>query len=96
MSQFRVEYTDTFGGQPNYSWVRRENIIVEDAGLYANDRANQMMIMKAAKAAVGLTGAKGRTTAYGDRYEFRPYGATTVMFVDWGDDDRVADESEEG
>ncbi len=71
---FNVEYTDTFGGEANYSWVRR-------ADIETPRKASQALIMRRAKAAVGLSGAKGRTTSYGDSFEFRPFRCCTVLFV---------------
>lgn len=69
-----VEYTDTFGGEANYSWVDRATLTLP-VGI--SDRA----IMRRAKAAVGLTGYRGRTDNFGDSIDFRPYGMCTVMFV---------------
>lgn len=69
-----VEYTDTFGGQANYSWVRRETLTLP-VGL--SDAA----IMRRAKRAMGITGMRGRSFANGDYWEFRPYRHLTVMHV---------------
>ena len=68
-----VEYTDTFGGEANYSWVRRAEFDAD--GL--SDRA----IMRRAKLEMGLSGVRGRTYRYGDMLEFRPYGMCRAMFV---------------
>lgn len=72
--QMHVELTDTFGGEANYSWVDRHTLTLPEN---ISDRA----IMRRAKALVGLTGARGRTYASGDSFEFRPYGACMVLFV---------------
>lgn len=94
-SYFAVEFTDTFGGEANYSWVNREtisvlspapdNVYTSASGVYREVRAFQRDVIKAAKAAMGLTGMRGRTTwhsAYGDAgIEFRPYRTCTVMFI---------------
>jgi hypothetical protein len=73
-----IEYTDTFAGEANYCWVRRATI-ESKAG------ESQASVMRRAKAAIGLTGVKGRTHAMGgeEGWEFRPYGCNTVMFVAW-------------
>jgi hypothetical protein len=63
--QMDVEYTDTFGGEANYCWVRRATLAVDDN---ISDRA----IMRRAKAAVGINGMRGRTNNTGDGLEFRP------------------------
>lgn len=69
-----AEYTDTFGGEANYSWVRRATLeIPRDT----SDRA----IMRRAKKALGLSGLRGRTYSNGDYWEFRPYRACTVLFL---------------
>lgn len=73
---YSVEYTDTFGGEANYCWVRR-------ATINAPDNASRALIMRRAKAAVGLSGARGVTWEFDDTYEFRPYGSCTVLFVAW-------------
>ena len=67
------EYTDTFGGEANYCWVKRAELTIP---IELSDRA----ITRRAKAALGLTGVKGRTHSYGDAWEFRPYGGNTVAF----------------
>jgi hypothetical protein len=87
----RVEYTDTFGGEANYAWVRRATVTMPELTHYGYDggtnyaRANriyQRELMRRAKAAVGLTGARGVRHSHGDQIEFRPYGSCTVLFVD--------------
>jgi hypothetical protein len=78
--KWNVEHTDTYSGQANYCWVDRQVIEVRPG-------SSQQAIMRVAKAAVGLTGVPGRTMANGVSYEFRPYRACEVLFVDWHDDD---------
>lgn len=92
---YDVEYTDTFGGEANYSWVRRASVTVPELTHYGYDggqgyaKANRIAnreLMKAAKAAMGLTGVRGVTHDYGDTLEFRPYRSCTVMFVTFRED----------
>lgn len=74
---WRAIVTDTFGGEANFSWVRR-CAFTTPAG------ASQRAVMRAAKAAAGMTGAAGTTERDGgDGYIFRPRGACVVMFVEW-------------
>jgi hypothetical protein len=73
-NKWLVEYTDTFGGQANYSWVNRQTI-------YMKPEARVRDIMRAAKAAVGLTGVRGVTNDSGDTIEFNPYRMCTILFV---------------
>jgi len=72
--QVNVELTDTFGGEPNYSWVNRESF---DMPHEATDRA----IVRAAKAAIGYTGIPCTKCDYGDMIELRPRGGCTVIFI---------------
>lgn len=74
---YNVEYTDTFSGEANYSWVKRATIRATDK----LGKGSQASIMRKAKAAMGLTGAKGVTSNMGEGLEFRPYGSCTVLFV---------------
>lgn len=69
-----VEYTDTFGGEANYCWVKRATL---ELPVGISDRA----IMRRAKAAMGLAGVRGRCDSWGDGLRFTPYRSCTVMFV---------------
>lgn len=71
---YSVEYTDTFGGEPNYAWVRRTTI---QAPADISNRA----LMRRAKRALGISGLRGRTIWDGDMLEFRPYRCCTVLFI---------------
>ena len=90
--QYQVEYTDTFGGEANYSWARRATVAMPEMthygytgstdGSYAKaNKAFERELMRKAKAAIGLTGARGKRADIGDMVEFRPYGSATVMFI---------------
>jgi hypothetical protein len=91
---YQVELTDTFGGEANYSWVRRERIAHREWTHFKDFDGNgrrqpkgyQAELMRRAKAAVGMTGVRGVTYSMGDGYEFRPYGMCQVMFVTWIDE----------
>lgn len=89
MNRYSVEYTDTFGGEANYSWVRRATITMPELTHYGYDGATNYVrasrvynreLMRRAKAAVGLTGVRGESCNV-DTREFRPYGSATVLFV---------------
>lgn len=72
---YAIEYTDTFGGEANYSWVRR-------AQFEAPESASQALIVRRAKAAIGLTGWPMRTESMGDMYKLTPAsGCCTVAFI---------------
>lgn len=94
MYTYDVEYTDTFAGEANYSWVQRSRVTMPDLTHYGYDggtnyfRANKVFereLMRKAKAAVGLTGRRGTVHRYGDEIVFRPYGGLTVLFVTYND-----------
>lgn len=74
MNKFTVEYTDTFGGEANYCWVKRDSFLLESNCATA-------LVKRFAKDLMGLKGVKGRWDDYGDSYAFRPYGSCTVLFV---------------
>jgi len=74
MAQFVCELTDTFAGEANYSWVKRETITIPD-------RSSDRKIVMGAKSALGLTGQRCRKVDHGDTIELRPYGQCTVAFI---------------
>ncbi len=71
---FDVEITDTYGGEANYSWVRRYEI---DAPAGISRRA----LVRRAKRAAGWTGVRCAVTDFGDTIEMRPTGACVVAFI---------------
>ena len=87
---YHVEYTDTFGGEANYCWVKRATIHMPELTRYGYDgssnyvqanRTHEREIMRKAKAAMGLTGVRGRKEEWGETIAFYPYGSCAVMFV---------------
>ena len=72
-----IEVTDTFNGEANYSWVRRQT-------LDAPDTLSNYSVVRRAKAAVGWNGKRCVTVNYGDMIELRPYGECTVCFITFG------------
>ena len=74
MNVYDVEYTDTFGGEANYCWVKRETVSMPELTYYGYDggsnytKANNVFkreLMKRAKSVMGLTGVRGKTEDYG-------------------------------
>lgn len=91
---YDVEFTDTFAGEANYSWVHRAAVYMPELTHYGYDggtnymRANKVFrreLMKRAKAEMGLTGVRGTRFDHGDMIEFRPYRSCTVLFVTYRD-----------
>lgn len=94
MHKYQIELTDTFAGEANYCWVKRATVTMPELTAYGYDggsnyvKANRIFereLMKRAKAAVGLTGIRGRKDSHGDQIDFRPYGLAQVMFVTYDD-----------
>lgn len=69
----RYAYTDTFGGEANYSWVRRGTVEAE----------TELGCIRKAKAAVGLNGVPCKRSEYGDVIDLRPHGCCTVLSIDF-------------
>ena len=69
---WQAEHTATFGGR----WCRRETF---ELPYGATDR----QIVRAGKAALGLTGCRCRTSPLGgvEGFELRPVGACEVVFI---------------
>lgn len=98
LNRYQVEYTDTFGGEANYAWVRRATVTMPELTHYgydgstnysACDRVFRRELMRRAKAAVGITGMRGTSSNFGDNLEFRPYGSNTVMFINYDDSSEI-------
>ena len=96
MHTYEIEYTDTYGGEANYCWVRRHKVTMPELTHYGYDggtnysKANKVFereLMKKAKATVGLTGVRGVVRRYGDSLEFRPYRMATVLFINYSEED---------
>jgi len=71
----KVELTDTFGGEANYSWVNRFEI--KDEGL------TDLQLVRKAKKLAGLNGVRCKKYEYGDLIELKPYGINVVLFITW-------------
>jgi hypothetical protein len=71
---YEVECTDTFGGEANYTWVRREEIKVPKG-------ASRRMLIGRAKRAVGRQAVPTRNSELGDGLRMDVVGAAIVIFV---------------
>jgi len=72
--KFKFEYTDTFGGEANYSWVKRHEIELPK-------NISDLALMRRAKKWAGLTNVRGRSENWGDSLAFYPCGSCTVLFI---------------
>ena len=93
-NNYTYEYTDTFCGESNYSWVKRGCVTMPELTHYGYDgtngytKASKMMereLMRKVKAECGLTGIRGVRESWGDAITFRPYGMATILFINWMD-----------
>jgi hypothetical protein len=72
--KLKVEYTDTFAGEPNYCWAHRGDIEVPS-------NISDAQAKRLAKRFVDLNGVDGRWAKHDDLLEFRPYKLCRVLFV---------------
>lgn len=94
MNQYQIEITDTFSGEANYSWVKRETITMPELTRYGYDgvtnyvKANKSyrrQLVRKAKAVAGWTGWRCNVEDYGDMIRIEPCGVCMVAFVEWKD-----------
>ena len=74
MREMTVEVTDTFGGEANYSWVRRD--VVQIPG-----DASDLAIVRKAKSIAGYTNIRCQVTNYGDEIVIDPSKECVRIFV---------------
>lgn len=70
-TQYEYEFTDTFGGEANYSWVHQGDV----------EAKSDLAAVRKIKAELGLSGVDCKREDYGDMIELRPYGTCTVLFI---------------
>jgi hypothetical protein len=70
----KIEKTDTFGGEANYSWVERYE-------LDAIDGESSLTFIRRVKKVIGWTGVKCKKTDFGDLIELRPIQFCNVVFI---------------
>jgi hypothetical protein len=94
MNHYQIEVTDTFGGEANYSWVKRETIAMPELTHYGYDgstnyvKANtayRRQLVRKAKAVAGWTGWRCEIDHHGDFITIKPRNACMVAFVEWKD-----------
>ena len=76
--KINFEHTDTFGGESNYSWVRRHTIEVAE-------KTTNLAIVRKAKKWAELTGLRCRVEYHGDMIAIYPCGICHVVFVTFGE-----------
>lgn len=95
MQTYEYEYTDTFGGEANYCWVKRGKVSVPDLVHYGYDgshgyakanKAQRVQILRKVKAQLGISGIKGDTSDCGDMIRHDLRGIPTVLFIWYAED----------
>jgi hypothetical protein len=74
-----LEYTDTFGGEPNYAWVTRKSTEIPK-GFTENS------IIQLAKAMLGLSDVCCDIDDHGDTITLYPIDQNTVVFITFSED----------
>lgn len=94
MHTYQIEITDTFSGEANYSWVKRDTFTMPELTHYGYDGATNYVkanktykreLMKKAKALAGWTGVRCKVEDYGDMIRIEPQGACMVAFVNFSE-----------
>lgn len=70
----KIEVTDTYGHEANYSWVRRYEMTLPDT-------VSDYSVVRRVKAHIGWAGKRCVTVKHGDFIELRPYGECVVCFI---------------
>ena len=73
----QVELTDTFGGEANYSWVKRAEFVC--------DGMTDRQIERKAREEIGLTGVRCKREDLGDMVAWYPHNSCTVAFLTFDD-----------
>ena len=76
---WNLEHTDTFGGEANYCWVRRDSI---------TGQLTDRQVIRKAKAFAGFTGLRCRVDNMGDMIQITPVGRHRLLqtvFATWDD-----------
>ena len=74
--KFEAEYTDTFGGEANYAWVKRVEFELPEC-------ASDLAVVRKAKTLLGLGGLRCRKDCLSgdDTITLRPSRSNTVIFI---------------
>lgn len=70
----QIEITDTYGGDANYSWVRRSKI----EGM---EGKSDLAIVKAVKKQIGWSNIRCRVERYGDLIRLSPFRDAVTCFI---------------
>jgi hypothetical protein len=74
MNTWNIEITDTYGGEANYCWVKRDSIEVKEYASY-------LSIIRKAKKMMGWNNIRCKVEMIGETLQLIPEGMCQVMFV---------------
>ena len=72
----QYEVTDTFGGEANYSWVKRG-----ETESHEGEDFSDLAAIRRVKKAIGWNGLRCTVENYGDDITIRPRGYNQVCFI---------------
>ena len=72
------EVTDTYGGESNYSWVRRGKIEGKPG-----ETISDLAAVRRVKKEIGWNGGRCKTDNFGDDIDLRPQGTCLVCFINF-------------
>lgn len=75
-TNIQYEYTDTFGGEANYSWVKRGTIKTKPG-----ENFSDLAAVRRVKKALGLYGVRCKKVDLGDAIALYPSASCTVVFI---------------
>jgi hypothetical protein len=81
-STYEIEMTDTFGGEANYSWVRRCEISVKDSEHF---KKNDSQLIRLAKKELDISGIRHKKSDCGDCIRLDLVGMCQVVFITYKD-----------
>ena len=76
---YEYEYTDTFGGEANYSWVKRGKVA-------ANSFAHAI---RKVKQELGIWCRTRKVADHGDMARYNLVNHCQCIFINWSEDDEV-------
>ena len=77
-TDIHYEITDTYGGEANYSWVKRGKIECKPGEDYSD-----LAAVRRAKKDAGWENVRCKREDYGGRIVLRPVGQCIVMFINF-------------
>jgi len=77
-TNIHYEVTDTFGGEANYSWVKRGEVECKEGENYSD-----LAAVRRVKKAIGWQNVRCKVSNFGDMIQLNPIGACQVCFINF-------------